>query len=75
MAFGRPTDSSTFLNGMKDWKHVHQRLEEHEKSLMHRDCAKAYFLWASKADIQNLFTNNQMSANREQICMIVTRGA
>ena len=50
MAFGRPTDSSTFLNGMKDWEHVHQRLEEHEKSIMHRDCAEAYFLWVSKAD-------------------------
>ena len=69
MAFGIPTDSSTFLNGMKDWKHVHQRLEEHEKSIMESDCAEAYFLWAAKADIQNLLRNNQMSATREQIHM------
>jgi hypothetical protein len=69
MAFGKPTDSSSFLSGMKGWKHVHEPVEEHEKSIMHKDCAEAYFLWASKADIQNLITNNMMFANREQIRM------
>lgn len=31
LAFSKPTDS-IFLTGMSDWRHVHQRAEEHEKS-------------------------------------------
>jgi hypothetical protein len=47
MVFAKPTDSSTFMSGMTDWKHVHQRGEEHEKSNMHRSSAEAYLLRSS----------------------------
>lgn len=53
LAFSKPTDSSIFINGMSDWRHVHQRLEEHEKSMAHRICAEAYFLnllWGQTVD-------------------------
>ena len=36
MAFAKPTENSPFMNGMADWKHVHQGVGEHEKSVMHR---------------------------------------
>ena len=67
MAFGKSSETNIFLSGMKDWKHVHQRVEEHEKILMHRNCAGAYFLWESKSDIENLLAHGEMSANRELV--------
>ncbi len=67
MAFAKPTDTSPFISGMVDWKHVHQRIEEHEKSKMHRDYAEAYFLRASKSNIEGLLMESQLSVHREQV--------
>ncbi|KAK0148975.1 Zinc finger MYM-type protein 1 [Merluccius polli] len=52
---------------MKDWKHINQRVEEHERSNMHRVCAEAYFLRASKADIASLLHGPQVVAHRHQV--------
>lgn len=52
---------------MSDWRHVHQRAEEHEKSIAHRACAEAYFLNCSKADINTLLRGRQLTVHREQI--------
>jgi len=60
---------------MKDWKHIHQRIVEHEKSKTHRDSkskthrdsADAYFLNVQKADVKSLLTSNQMSLRAEQV--------
>jgi hypothetical protein len=52
---------------MQAWKHVHQRIEEHEKSKVHRDCAEAYFLMASKGDIVSRISGNQLSLHRQQV--------
>lgn len=59
-----------FKSGLQDWKHVSQRVEEHERSKMHRLCAEAYFLWASKyikADIASLLHGPQVVAHRDQV--------
>ena len=55
LAFGKRSDTSIFITGMSDWRHAHQRTEEHEKSIAHRTCAEAYFLRCSKADINSMF--------------------
>ena len=49
---------------MKDWKHVHQRVDGHEKTQMHRNCAEAYFSWESKSDIQNFLVHREKFANK-----------
>ena len=67
LAFGKRTDASIFTTGMSDWRHVHQRTEEHEKSTAHRTCAEAYFLRCSKKDVESMFAGSQMSAHREQV--------
>lgn len=33
IAFAKLADRSPFISGMTDWKHVHQHIEEHEKSM------------------------------------------
>ena len=42
LAFSKPNDPSSFIGGMTDWRHVHQRIEEHERGMAHRQCAEAY---------------------------------
>ncbi|KAI2665801.1 Zinc finger MYM-type protein 1 [Labeo rohita] len=67
IAFAKSTDKSPFISGMTDWKHVHQRLEEHEKSVSHKTCAEVYFLNASKSDVKYLLSGSQLSSHRKQI--------
>ena len=67
MAFGKRTDSSLFISGMSDWRHIHQRTEEHERSSAHRNCAEAYLWKSASADISSLFGGSQMSPHREQV--------
>lgn len=55
------------MNGMADWKHIHQRVEEHEKSIMHRGYAEVYFLRSSKGNIESLFIGSQMFAHGAQV--------
>lgn len=50
-----------------EWKHVHQRIEEHERNQVHRDSAEAYFMKANQADIASLLGGKQMSLHREQV--------
>lgn len=52
---------------MSNLTHIHQRVEEHEKSNLHRGCAEAYFLRSSKSTIQDLLMGPQMSLHREQV--------
>lgn len=52
---------------MSDWRHVHLRTEEHEKSTAHQTCAEAFFLRSSKSNISTLSAGSQMSAHREQV--------
>ena len=61
------SDGPFIKGGMRDWKHVHQRIVEHEKSKIHRDSADAYFLNVQKADVKSLLTGNQMSLRTEQV--------
>ncbi|XDV47519.1 hypothetical protein PO909_017124 [Leuciscus waleckii] len=68
LAFAPAAGESPFIKGgMKTWKHVHQRIGEHEKSKIHRDSADAYFLLAKKADIKSLLADKQMSLHHEQV--------
>ena len=68
LMFAKPASDNAFVKGgMQAWKHVHQRIEEHERSGLHRDSANAYFLRASGADISSLLKNKQMSAHREEV--------
>lgn len=63
LAFAKPSvsESAFVKGGMQDWKHAHQRVQEHERSKSHRESAEAFFLRASKADICSLLSDKQMS--------------
>ncbi|XP_034084713.1 uncharacterized protein LOC117554399 [Gymnodraco acuticeps] len=67
LAFAKPSENNPFVSGMQDWNHISQRVEEYERTIMHRMCAEAYFLRASKSDIASLLHGSQVVAHRDQV--------
>ncbi|CAH2326702.1 zinc finger MYM-type 1-like [Pelobates cultripes] len=65
LAFSKSHETNSFIEGMTDKHHVHQRIEEHEKSAMHN--AEAFFLKSSSAGVDDLLLFKQMSVRREQV--------
>ncbi|RXN12350.1 SCAN domain-containing 3-like protein [Labeo rohita] len=63
---GTGSDSAFVKGGMQAWKHAHQRVQEHERSSIHRESAEAFFLRVNKADIHTLLTDKQMTIHRDQ---------
>ncbi len=52
---------------MQAWKHAHQRVQEHERSNIHRESAEAFFFRVNKAEIHTLLTDKQITVHRDQV--------
>ena len=46
---------------------MHQRIEEHERGMAHRQCAEAYVLNCSRASVDHLLEGRQLKGHREQV--------
>lgn len=51
LAFCGTNESNSFIEGMRDWKHVYQRLNEHESSNMHTRNIEAYIRFSANKTI------------------------
>ncbi|XP_069058860.1 uncharacterized protein [Pleurodeles waltl] len=65
LAFSRSGDSGPFLIGMKNWKHVYQRIEEHEKSKHHHRCTQSYVMAFSHVNINSVSFNQRIVPSGE----------
>lgn len=53
------------MKGFDDWKHVYQRINEHENSRIHSHSSEAFFLKSQNRDIKMLLTVNQNNRRKE----------
>lgn len=60
-------DKNPFTYGMCNWKHIYQRISEHENSKAHNQCCEAYFMHIQKRDVGFLLMENQMHQQREEV--------
>lgn len=60
-------ETNPFVCGMTDWKHIYQRITEHENSKSHVQCCEAYFMHCHQKDIGSLLNSNQMHLHREEV--------
>jgi hypothetical protein len=67
LAYSKSIETNEFTTGMKSWRHVHQRIEEHEKSKCHNDCAEAHFLCMNNKDVGALLFSTQRNLRKEKI--------
>lgn len=61
------SQDSVFIKGFDDWKHVYQRINEHEDSRTHSHSSEAFFLKSQNKDIKMLLTVNQNYKRKEYV--------
>ncbi|CAG9773562.1 unnamed protein product [Ceutorhynchus assimilis] len=54
LAFSHISKESAFKNGFREWKHVHQRIFEHENSSLHKNSCESYFMYQKEKNIDTL---------------------
>lgn len=57
----------TSKTGFNDWKHVHQRIGEHEQSKMHKESCKNFMREQKGRSIQNLININLLNEHKLQV--------
>ena len=65
IAYGTTTSSnqssSKFLTGFNSWKHIYQRIDEHESSQKYKACVEAHIRFSSNKKVVDLLTVSQTS--------------
>ena len=71
VAYGTTTSSnhnpSKFLTVVNSWKHIYQRIDEHESSQKHKACVEAHIQFSSNKTVVDLITVSQTSLHKKQI--------
>ena len=71
IAYGPTTSSNQnpckFLTGFNSWKHIYQRIDEHESSQKHKACVEVHIRFSSNKAVVVLLTVSQTSLNSKQV--------
>ena len=66
IAFSITSDRSAFIDGMTDWRHIHARIEEHERFSLNLRCSKAYLVDQQQNSIAHLLTHSRQDEVRKR---------
>ena len=71
IAYGTTTSShqnpSKFLTGFNSWKHIYQRIDEHESSQKHKACVEAHIRFISNKTVVDLLSFSQTLLHNKQV--------
>lgn len=67
IVFSNSVDQSVFCTGLNDWRHVHQRILEHESSKIHCNSTQAYFAKIKNKDLKSLVWSKQVGLRNVQV--------
>ncbi|XP_074030798.1 uncharacterized protein [Leptinotarsa decemlineata] len=59
--------NSTFCTGFEDWKHVHQRVNEHEMSKAHFQSVEAFMVAKRKKSTRDLLFCDQLDKRKQEV--------
>ena len=65
MAVLASNNPTKFLTGFSAWKHIQQRIDEHESSQKHQACVEAYLRFSSSKMILDLLAVSQTSLRKQ----------
>ena len=72
IAYGTITSSnqstSKFLKSFNSWKHIYQRIDEHESFQKHKPCVEAHIQFNSNKTVVDLLTVSQTSLHNKKSC-------
>lgn len=67
LAFCSPNESNVFMEGVSDWKHVYQRIKEHEGTNLHGKSSQAYIMFQNDKTVDKLLCVNQMNQHNTEV--------
>lgn len=59
--------SDPFVTGFNDRKHIHQRVDQHEKSQVHKDCFDAFRLKQQNLNLKQVLCTNDNSLRNVEV--------
>lgn len=68
LAFSASNETGQFIEGMSDWKHIHQRIDEHEKTQNHGKNVESFFMRSRGKSIDKLLWCEQINLRNKQVC-------
>lgn len=74
MCLAFSSESDNFTKGVDVWSHIYIRIDEHDKSTVHKNCVLAFFLHSNKHDIGSLLfceTKKEIKKNREIVTRVI----
>ncbi|XP_025207424.1 uncharacterized protein LOC112603181 [Melanaphis sacchari] len=66
--------SNNFTKGLDVWSHTYIRIDEHDKSTVHKNCVSAFFHHSNKFDIGSLLfceTKKEIKKNRKIVTRVI----
>lgn len=67
LLYCKMSDTNTFIKGVTDWKHLYNRIEEHERSNSHQNSVDAHLLKKNHSSVDSLLTYGQRNLRKGQV--------
>ena len=67
IAYTNEINTNAFTKGMGDWRHLYQRIDEHECSKKHDECARAHLISKQGTDVHSMLFKGHKTIRETQV--------